>query len=199
MKLILQRLLKPPNCGIVNLVKCLNFQGLQHMTATIGSQVYPSFHHYLKLIKVVCWVDNNVKKFQEKVKAKHHTCFKSHTHGPLWSTPNRIFIWFKVLHGPNEWLCQVQVHGSFGRVIESPNISHESKQSKPFIFMKSENPEPNSPTKDQLHLDLPIELDSSIEQEDRIEVSTWPSVSHQTRYRCNQRHSRYFWNECWSR
>ncbi len=57
-------------------------------------------------------------------------------------------------------------------MIESPNISHESKQSTPFIFVKSENSEPNSPPKVNLHVDLPIELDSSIEQEDRIEVST---------------------------
>jgi hypothetical protein len=46
--------------------------------------------------------------------------------------------------------------------------------------VKSENSEPNSPPKINLHVDLPIELDSSIEQEDRIEVSTWPSVLHQT-------------------
>ncbi len=58
-------------------------------------------------------------------------------------------------------------------MIESPNRSHESKQCTPFIFVKSENPEPNSPAKINLHVDLPIELDSSIEQEDRIEVSTW--------------------------
>jgi hypothetical protein len=48
-------------------------------------------------------------------------------------------------------------------IIELPHISHESKSSEHPIIVKSENLDPSSPPKINIHVDLPIESYSSVE------------------------------------
>jgi hypothetical protein len=49
------------------------------------------------------------------------------------------------------------------QIIELPHISHESKSSEHLIIVKSENLDPSSPPKINIHVDLPIESYSSVE------------------------------------
>jgi hypothetical protein len=76
MKLILQRLAKPPTCGIVDLVTWTSKDYITWPT-TIKSLVYPNSHNYSKKFRVVLWV--NMKGFQEKEKTKQKECWISYT------------------------------------------------------------------------------------------------------------------------